>query len=155
MLAGPTRTPSSSASRALADTSDETPPKLARAGAALRALGRFQDANAAFRDASAAAPGDAAIQTAWGDLFLEKYNKAEALKSFPAALRDRRALGAGARRSARARSRTTIRRRRSRSPSARSRSTRSSVDAHVFLAEQAVDADHRDEARELLTRRSP
>src|SRR6185295_15782194 len=64
---------------AQADTSRD-PQELARAGRALRALGRFKEANAAYRDASNDAPGDAAIQTGWGELFLEKYDNAEALK---------------------------------------------------------------------------
>src|SRR5947207_7240917 len=62
----------------LADTSND-PVEVARAGRALRALGRFHESNAAYRDASAAAPNDAAIQTAFGDLFLEKYDRLEAL----------------------------------------------------------------------------
>src|SRR5438045_872619 len=53
---------------------------------AARARGRFKEANQADRDAAAAAPRDPAINTAWGDLFLEKYNNAEALKSYRAAL---------------------------------------------------------------------
>ncbi len=69
---------------------------LARGARALRALGRFQEAKAAYRDAATAAPRDPAINTAWGDLFLEKYNKPEALKSFQAALRVDPTLGAGA-----------------------------------------------------------
>ena len=36
--------------------------------------------------ATRGAPNDAAIQTAFGDLFLEKYDKAEALKSYQMAL---------------------------------------------------------------------
>lgn len=59
---------------------------LARAARALRALGRFKDANAAYRDAAAAAPDDPAINAAWGDLFLEKHQTAEAAKSFQIAL---------------------------------------------------------------------
>src|SRR6185295_15770578 len=69
----------------LADTSND-PVEVARAGRALRALGRFHESNAAYRDASAAAPNDAAIQTAFGDLFLEKYDRLEALKSYQMAL---------------------------------------------------------------------
>ena len=69
----------------LADTSDD-PIEMARAGRALRALGRFHEANAAFRDASRGAPNDAAIETAFGELFLEKYDNVEALKSFQMAL---------------------------------------------------------------------
>jgi len=59
---------------------------LARAARAARALGRFEDANALFRDAIRLTPDDAAINTAWGELFLEKFNKAEATQSFKAAL---------------------------------------------------------------------
>ena len=45
---------------ALAETSDD-PLELARAARALRALGRFQEANAAYRDASSGAPNDPGI----------------------------------------------------------------------------------------------
>src|SRR5438874_417745 len=59
---------------------------LQAAARALRALGRFREANAAYRDAGSAAPSDPAIQTAWGDLFLEKYNRPDALRSYQMAL---------------------------------------------------------------------
>ena len=61
---------------------------LARSARALWALERFQDANDTYREASAAAPHDPAINTAWGDLFLEKYANDEALKSYQMALAD-------------------------------------------------------------------
>ena len=94
------------------------------AGRALRALGRFKEANAAYRDAATDAPGDAAIQTGWGELFLEKYKNAEALKSFQMALQADPALGAGAGRlGARARRRQPAAGGRARA-SARSRSIR-------------------------------
>jgi tetratricopeptide (TPR) repeat protein len=64
---------------------ENTPLDLLRLGLAARALGRFQDANSFLRSANARAPDDAAIDTAWGELFLEKYNRADALKSFQAA----------------------------------------------------------------------
>ncbi len=125
--------------------------ELARAGRALQALGEYQEANGAFRDASAAAPGNAAIETAWGDLFLEKYNKADAIKSYQAALEaDPRwapALIGGARALED-----------DNPPQAAGLVKRAleinpfSVDAHVLLANQAVDADHRAEARELLNK---
>jgi len=60
---------------------------LARAARAARALGRFEDANTLFRDANRLTPDDPAINTAWGELFLEKFNKAEATQSFQAALK--------------------------------------------------------------------
>ena len=65
-----------------AETSDD-PNELARAARALRALGRFQEANAAYRLAATTAPNDAAIETAWGDLFLEKYNQSRRAEVVP------------------------------------------------------------------------
>ncbi len=66
-----------------------TPADLIRLGRAARALGRFQDANGFFRNANALAPNDPVINTGWGELFLEKYNRSEALKSFQSALKAR------------------------------------------------------------------
>jgi tetratricopeptide (TPR) repeat protein len=60
-------------------------PSLLRAGRAAAALGRARDANSLFR-AAAAHGSDPAIDTAWGALFLEKYNRREAVKSFQQAL---------------------------------------------------------------------
>ncbi len=98
---------------ALADASD-TPSEVARGARPLRALGRFQEANAAYRDAASAAPGDPAIQTGWGDLFFEKYLPAEALKSYEDALRadPKWGITGNDSRARRAPSPTTIRRRR-------------------------------------------
>ena len=53
---------------------------------AARAVGNFRQANRLFRSAAQAAPDDPAIQTSWGQLFLEKYNHPDALASFQAAL---------------------------------------------------------------------
>jgi cellulose synthase operon protein C len=58
--------------------------RLARAA---RAIGAFDDANSYFREASAISPDDVAMNTAWGELFLEKYEKQEGARSFQAALR--------------------------------------------------------------------
>jgi tetratricopeptide (TPR) repeat protein len=58
-----------------------------RLGRAARALGQFQDANSHFRNGNRVAPGDAAVNTAWGDLFLEKYDRPNALKSYQDALK--------------------------------------------------------------------
>jgi tetratricopeptide (TPR) repeat protein len=133
---------------ALVETSAD-PAEVARGARALRALGRFQDANAAYRDAAAGAPSDPAINTAWGDLFLEKFNKAEALKSFQAALQADPAWAPALLGSARALADENP-------PQAAAFAKRaldvnpSYVDAHVFLAEQAVDAGHNDQAREAL-----
>ena len=73
----------------LTRSADDTPADLIRLGRAARALGRFQDANGFFRNANALAPNDPAINTAWGELFLEKYNRSEALKSFQSAVKAR------------------------------------------------------------------
>ena len=63
------------------------PLDLMRLGLAARGLGQFQEANGYLRSASGLAPDDPVINTAWGELFLEKYNRADAVKSFQAALR--------------------------------------------------------------------
>jgi tetratricopeptide (TPR) repeat protein len=71
----------------LSRSPESTPLDLLRLGLAARALGRFQDANSFLRGANARAPDDAVINTAWGELFLEKYNRADAVKSFQAAVK--------------------------------------------------------------------
>src|SRR4029078_5187290 len=62
----------------IADTSND-PHEVARAARALRALGRFQEASAAYRDATGALPSDPSFQTGWGELVLGKCNKAHAV----------------------------------------------------------------------------
>jgi Flp pilus assembly protein TadD len=123
---------------------------LARSARALWALGRFQDANSMYRDASAAAPKDAAINTAWGDLFLEKYNKPDAMKSYqmaldedpkwePAILGSARALADEDPPQAIALARQAL------------AINPSDVGAYLVVAgEAAGDARHRDEARQAL-----
>ena len=124
---------------------------LARAARALRALGRFHQANSMYRDAAAAVPNDPAINTAWGDLFLEKYNKREAVKSYqqvleadptyaPAVIGMAQAIADDNPPQAIELARHAL------------EINPSSVDAHVFLARQAVDASHHDEARKALDR---
>ena len=71
----------------LAAQNADTARDFLRAGRAARALGRFEDANAFFREAVALAPDDVEINTAWGELFLEKYNHADAVRSFEPALK--------------------------------------------------------------------
>jgi tetratricopeptide (TPR) repeat protein len=131
-------------------TSAQTATEMARAGRAYQALGRVKpEANQAFIQATRAAPNDLAIETAFGNLFLEKFDYANAMKSYarvleidpssaPALLGAARALedddppqAAGA-----------IKRLLQINPS--------SVEAHIFLAGQAADVDHKAEARELL-----
>ena len=149
----PGRTTTLSRVAALADTSRNAARARARRPARCRRSVEYQEANAGVpRRGGGWRRTNAAIETAWGDLFLEKYNKAEAVKSYQAAPGD--SIRAGRRRSsaAPARSRTTTRRR---PPSLVKRALEinpSSVDAHVFLANQAIDAEHRAEARELLNK---
>ena len=63
-----------------------TAPEYSRIGRAARALGEFQLANDAYRVAAGLAPGDPAVHTGWGELFLQGHNTAEAVKSFQDAL---------------------------------------------------------------------
>jgi tetratricopeptide (TPR) repeat protein len=125
------------------------PVDIARGARALRALGRLRDANGAFQTAANRAPMDPAINTAWGELFLQTEQYSEALKSFQAALEaDERwtpALIGAARALAE-----------DNPPDAVALANRaleinpSSVDAYVFLASQATDADKRADGRALL-----
>ena len=62
-------------------------PELVRHGRAQRALGEFKPANEDFKSANRVAPGDVAANVAWGDLFLEKFDKANALRSYQDALK--------------------------------------------------------------------
>src|SRR5216684_233218 len=148
----------SEATAILARVADAAPPArggdvaqaLARSARALWALGRFQEANNAYRDASAAAPKDAAINTAWGDLFLEKYKPDEAMKSYqmaleadpkwePAILGSARAIASEDPPQALALARQAL------------AINPSDVDAYLVVASEAAgDARHHDEARQAL-----
>ena len=123
--------------------------ELGRAARALRALGRTQDANSIYRDAVSLAPKDAALNQGWGELFLQTYNYPEALQSFQAVLElDPKfapaLLGVA---------RTLVN---ENPPQANGAAVKaleinpSYVSAQVFLADQAVDAGKRPEARKLL-----
>jgi tetratricopeptide (TPR) repeat protein len=122
---------------------------FARGGRALRALGRTQEAKSAYVDAEAGAPRDPVIETAFGEFFLEKFNKAEALKSFQAALKVDSKYVPALVGSARALSDEDP-------PQAGAIAKMaleinpSSVPIHVFLAEEATDAGKRDDARKSL-----
>ena len=65
----------------------QSPLDLLRLGVASRALGRFQEANGFFRSANRLAADDAVVNTAWGELFLEKYDHANAMQSFQVAVK--------------------------------------------------------------------
>ena len=63
---------------------------LVRAARAARALSRFEQANESYRAATMLGVDDPIIQAGWGELFLEKHNQADALKSFRQACRSPR-----------------------------------------------------------------
>jgi tetratricopeptide (TPR) repeat protein len=65
----------------------DSPAGLARAARAARALGEHRLANGLYREAAAAAPDSPHINTAWGDLLLEKHNLPEAARSYQLALK--------------------------------------------------------------------
>jgi tetratricopeptide (TPR) repeat protein len=60
---------------------------LARAARAAQALNRAQEANSLYRTAGTLAGSNPAIETAWGQLFLEKFNEVEAVRSFQQVLK--------------------------------------------------------------------
>lgn len=135
----------------ISDTPNATPRDYVRLGRAARALGRFEDANAFFRDAAGQAPTDPLVNTEWGELFLEKYNRQDAAKSFQAAIAADPTyapaqLGMG----------------RSLSDDNPPQALRfaeralqlnaSSVGAHLFLAEMAIDQDKKKEAHDSIGR---
>jgi tetratricopeptide (TPR) repeat protein len=122
---------------------------LLAAGRALHALDEFDEANNVFRSAVAKAPKDPELNTAWGELYLDAHQNADALELFQTALEgDERwtpaflgaaqalsdddppqAIGA-------ARKALEI--------------NPSYVEAHVFLAHEGLDQDHKADAREAL-----
>ncbi len=71
----------------VADRADErTPLSIYREGRALAALDQPRRASAAFQEAAAEAPDDPRIPTAWAELFLDKHNAKEAAETFETAL---------------------------------------------------------------------
>ena len=76
--------------RVLRRADADDPESLFRAARAAHALGEFERANNLFRDITAVAGNDADVQTAWGELLLEKHNRADAARSFRAALQGNR-----------------------------------------------------------------
>jgi tetratricopeptide (TPR) repeat protein len=130
---------------------ERTAPTLRAAAIAAQRLGRVRLSNSYFQTAAGLSPPDPALHTAWGDLFLEKYNEAEARASYDSALKiyDRwvPALVGLARSLA------------DTNPTAAERAARqvlsidaSNPDALVLLASQAIDAVKRDDARRHLDR---
>lgn len=122
---------------------------LGRAARAAYRLGRYEQANALFRDAAALIGDDPQLQIAWGELFLEKQNRPEALRSFRAALQtDRRNAAAFA---GLARVFADDNGETARELAARALGLNPSlVSAHLVLADLALDEDQRDQAREAI-----
>ena len=119
---------------------------LGRAARAAYRLGRYEQANTLFRDAAALIGDDAALQITWGELFLDKENRTEAVRSFRAALQsDRRnaAAFAGLARAFADESSATARELVARALSLNP----SLVPAFLVLADLDLDEDHRDQAR--------
>ncbi|MEO8682677.1 MAG: tetratricopeptide repeat protein [Vicinamibacterales bacterium] len=135
----------------VADPANPTPRDYLRAGRAARALGRFEDANAFFRDANAAAPDDVVINTAWGELFAEKYNNKDAARSFQDALKVDAEYGPALLGMARVLADENP-------PQALGLAEHAlklnpmDVGAHLFLAEGAMDQDKKKEARAAIDR---
>ena len=125
--------------------------ELTRAARALQALGAFREANDAYRNAAAVAPSDPAIQTSWGELFLEKYNNAEALRSFEAALTEDAGWAPALIGAARALADDNPPQSLELAQQAL-KINPSSVSAYVFVAARAADAVEHDKAREALNR---
>jgi len=125
--------------------------RAARAARAAQALGRVQQANDLFRDAAAMAGNDPELQTAWGDLLVEKYQYAEASRSYRAAIQADRGYAPAYVGLARTMAETNP-------PVARQLAERalaqnaSMVSAHVFLAEMALNDRDTTAASEWVSR---
>ena len=123
--------------------------ELIVAGRALHSLGAFDDANDVLRNAVARAPKDPEANTAWGELYLDAHQKADALELFSAALEGDpkwtpALLGAA---------RSLVDDDPPQAVAAAQKALElnpSYVDAHVFVASQAMDQDQKDEARQSL-----
>ena len=124
---------------------------LMRIGRAAQALGEFRAANEAFQEAAARAPKDAAVNTAWGRLFLQTHNRAEAAKSFQMAIETDPKSAAAHAGLAEALSEDNP-------PAALNMARRaleldpSYVSAHVLVAELMLDRGERDEAGKSIDR---
>ncbi len=124
---------------------------LLRAARAAHALDQARTANSLYRDASDAIKNDPAVNTAWGRLFFEKHQPGEAVKSFrialqadgswaPAHIGLARALAGDDDAAAAAAAARAL----SIDPAL--------VDAHLFVAETALDEDKPAEAKAAIDR---
>jgi tetratricopeptide (TPR) repeat protein len=126
--------------------------RLAQAATALAGFQdaqAFKEANTFFRDANRLAPDDPDINAAWGELFLDKHNPGDAMKSFQEALRVDESHVAALIGAAQVNSGMNP-------PAARAALERAlkvnpnSVPAHLLQAELALDDRERDAARESI-----
>jgi tetratricopeptide (TPR) repeat protein len=122
---------------------------LARAARAAQALGQVRLSNSYFQTAANLAPDDAQVHTRWGDLFLEKFNEAEARSSYETALKaDAQYVPALI-----GMARTLA----DRDPTAAEAAARQAIaidpdqpEAWALLASEAIDASRRSDARAAL-----
>jgi tetratricopeptide (TPR) repeat protein len=124
---------------------------LGRAARAAELLGHYEQANTLFRDAAALIGDDPELQIAWGELFLEKQNRPEAVRSFRAALQgDRRnpAAFVGLARAFADENAGTAKELVSRALAINP----SYVPAHLLVADLALDEDHRREAADAVAK---
>ena len=124
---------------------------MSRAARAAQALGQVRLANAYFQTAANLSPDDPQVHTLWGDLFLEKFNEAEAKTSYETALKADAAYLPALVGMARALADSN--------PSAAETAARQAIaidpaqpDAWALIASEAMDASKRDVAREALAR---
>ena len=128
---------------------------LLRVARAARALGQVRTANALFRETVAATAKDAvlvaAANSAWGELFLDTHDPANAVASFRAALAADGEWAPAHAGLARALA--------NENPPAAAAAARRAIEidpalvgAHLFLAGEALDADKKAEAQEHLKR---
>lgn len=150
MLGRPEATPMLTKVAGVAETANNAA-ELSRGARALRALDRPYEANAAYRDAAAAAQISAPIETAYGELFLERYQYRDALRSFQSALREDPRWEPALLGSAKTLADENP-------PEAIALATKAleinphNPATHVFLARQAADAGQPEEARKSLQR---
>jgi len=123
---------------------------IGRAARAAQLLARYEQANTLFRDAAALVGDDPQLQVAWGELFLEKQNRPEAVRSFRAALQgDRRSAAAYA---GLARAFADENAAVAKELAGRALGVNPSfVPAHLVLADLALDEDRRADANDAIT----
>ncbi len=134
-----------------AATSSRAFSDIFRAARGAHALGQFRDANRYFRLAASIVPSDAGVNTAWGDLFLEKYNTKDAVASYQAALLADGEWAPAHLGLARAMASGNASAARTSAERALEIDDRLS-DAHLLLAELALNDGDRDEARASIGR---